>query len=138
MVKGIGVDIVKMSQLLPANMLPDDPFGRCTFSKREHEQAKTRDNPHTYYATRFAAKEAVYKALGWDDEPIFFREIEIENDVNGQPTVNLYGNVRMYANERGIGKILISLSHDTERAIAFAVAQQLEDLSLQQTSKEHV
>ena len=127
MVIGIGVDIVKMDQLLESNMTPDDPFGRRTFSAMEHEQAKTRNRPLEYYATRFAAKEAVFKALGWKEEAILFCEIEIGNDKSGQPFVTLLGNVREHALRNGIGRILISLSHDTERAIAFAVAHQSED-----------
>lgn len=123
MVTGIGVDILKIEQLATACLDPKDPFCRRTYSLNELEQAKLRDHSLAYYASRFAGKEAVFKALSWPDTPISLNEIEILNDNTGQPTVHLKGAVQEYARQQGISNIKISLSFDTDYTIAFAIAQ---------------
>lgn len=74
------------------------------------------------HATRFAGKEAVFKTFGVDGNAILLNEIEIlENEV-GQPIVILHGNAKRIAKQNQIQKILISLSYDTDYAIAYATA----------------
>ncbi len=121
MVIGIGVDIVKLEHLAKAYLDPDDPFCQRTYSQRELVQAGLRDDSLSYYATRFAGKEAVFKALNWHKEPISLCDIEILNDETGQPQVNLSGAVKVHADRQGITCVKLSLSYDTDYAIAFAI-----------------
>lgn len=121
-VVGIGVDIQRISQLESACKSPDDPFIRRVYTKAEAEEALRRSRPLSYYATRFAAKEAVFKCLNLSGEGVALRDIEISNHPNGAPTVSLYGQLAQRAGERGIQHVLISLSHDGDYAIAYALA----------------
>jgi phosphopantetheine--protein transferase-like protein len=72
------------------------------------------------YATRFAGKEAVFKALHINGEDIRLNEIEILELENGQPFITLHGKAERISKERGISQIHISLSYDTDYAIAYA------------------
>jgi holo-[acyl-carrier-protein] synthase len=123
MVLGVGVDILKIDKLKLEYLDHKDSFVRKVYTLREQEQAMLRDNPQNYYATRFAGKEAVYKALNWSADYITFLDIEILSHDNGQPYVVLNGKVKEHAASLGIREILISLSYDTEYAIAYAIAQ---------------
>jgi len=123
MVMGIGVDIVKMTQLATAYLDPDDPFCRRTFAPGELAEAQLRDHALAFYATRFAAKEAVFKALNWSSAPISLCDIEIQNDAAGQPQVILHDEVKVHADRQGITRVQVSLSYDTDYAIAFAIVQ---------------
>jgi len=123
MVLGVGVDILKIDKLNIDYLSNNDPFVCKVYTPKEQEQAMLREDPLNYFATRFAGKEAVYKALNWNGEYITFLDIEILNHENGQPYVTLDGKVKEYANKLGISEVLISLSYDTEYAIAYAIAQ---------------
>lgn len=72
-------------------------------------------------AARFAAKEAVAKALGIGLSGISFQEIEIGRKDSGKPLVNLHGKARCLAQELGINHFEITLSHESEYAIAFVL-----------------
>jgi len=121
-VRGIGTDILKMDHLVAEYLKPEDPFARKTYTEEELRQAALRENPLCYFATRFAGKEAVFKALNRSAENVSLNEIEILNWDSGQPYVNLHGKIEEDARKAGIEKVLISLSYDTEYAIAYAIA----------------
>lgn len=123
MVKGVGVDILKISELLTASLDQSDPFFRNTYAKEEYEEGRKREVPYYYYATRFAGKEAVFKCFGIPSDKIRLNEIRILDDENGQPHVTLTGSLADIAREKDITEILISLSYDKEYAMAFAIAQ---------------
>lgn len=72
-------------------------------------------------AARFAAKEAVAKALGTGIQGISFQEIEIGHKASGKPQVNLHGKAQSLAQELGINHFEITLSHESEYAIAFVL-----------------
>ena len=73
-------------------------------------------------AARFAAKEAVMKALGTGVRGIGWREIEVLPDGRGKPLVYLYGNARERAKEMGLEGIDISMSHERQYAVASVIA----------------
>jgi holo-[acyl-carrier protein] synthase len=78
-------------------------------------------------AVRFAAKEAVSKALGVglnhiSPEGIGWREVEVLSDPRGKPIVRLSGRARLLAEEQGLGTWAISLSHSRDQAVALVVA----------------
>lgn len=72
-------------------------------------------------AVRFAAKEAISKALGTGLKGVYFREMEIHNDLRGKPLVRLHGAAARRAGELGIESLEVSLSHTAELAIAQVV-----------------
>lgn len=73
-------------------------------------------------AARFAAKEAVSKAMGIDLFSLGFLRIEILNATSGRPQVFLRDSALIKAKARGIGSVMVSLSHEKKTSIAFAVA----------------
>ena len=111
-----GVDIVAVSRLRPLMPLPGDPFWRKIYSDREMQEAAERSSPLHYLAGRWAAKEAVMKTLPTLDhlpnDPLRENQIEILTEEDGRPYLLLRG-------ERI--NISVSISHEEEYAIAFAV-----------------
>jgi len=94
------------------------------FTNKEVDYCENKTRRSEHYAARFAAKEAVLKALGtgWRDG-LAFSEIEILNDELGKPQVFLHGKVKEFFNRQQIGQVSISLSHTSEIAIAFAILE---------------
>ena len=123
MIIGVGTDILKIERIRNAFECDSKVFIKKTYTVNESEQANSRPDPVMYYSTRFAGKEAVFKAIGIDSDGVRLTDIEILNADNGQPKVKLSGRIHDLAVERGIVNIQISLSYDTDYAIAFAVAQ---------------
>ena len=122
---GIGTDILFIARFrkLMSSLDADDPFVKKTYSQKELEQASKRSDPVLYFASRFSGKEAVFKSLGLGHDQGSFSQIEILNDFDGRPYVNLCGEIKTLAGEKGVSEVLISLSNDTDYAIAFATAQ---------------
>lgn len=124
MIVGIGVDIVHDEQLPDGVLLPDDSFFRRTFTEREWELARQRRCPEAFLRGRFAAKEAVFKALGVSPEMLKrWDDIEVTSDDDGVPRVVLHGAVGDWAQRRGINLWHVSLSSDRDCHVAFCVAE---------------
>lgn len=122
MVLGIGTDILNIHNIEKSVSSYDDPFVKLTYTERELLLIKNRPVPLYSFATRFSGKEAVFKALSAYGNEIRLNEIEILEDPNGSPCVILHGNAKKKALHSGITRILISLSYDTDYAIAYATA----------------
>lgn len=120
---GHGIDIVEVAEV---RRLIDDPGGhfvaRC-FTDAERDDAGDGVNRIERLAGRFAAKEAVVKALrlGWGDG-IAWTDVEIRTTESGAPDVVLHGRVAAVAGERGVSAWLISTSHTEAYAVASALA----------------
>jgi holo-[acyl-carrier protein] synthase len=110
---GTGVDITEVSRLRKAIQKWGDSFLNRVFTKAELENAKTRGSLYQHLAGRFAAKEAVFKALG--DAKLNWKEVQILNDKEGKP----YCNLRNGKNKK-MG-VLISISHVKNYAVANAI-----------------
>jgi len=123
MVLGIGTDILSIQRI--RNILEGDSeaFVQQSFTIKEKEEASGRPAPVLYYATRFAGKEAVFKCFGIDGNEIRLTEIEILGSETEQPQVTLLGKIKEIAVNKGVKDVRISLSYETEYAVAFAVAQ---------------
>ena len=78
-----------------------------------------RDRPETF-AGRWAAKEAVSKVLGLGVRGIGWRDIEIERLPTGQPSVRLHGRAAARADQLGMGRIAVSITHESDYAVAIA------------------
>jgi phosphopantetheine--protein transferase-like protein len=122
MIIGIGIDILNIQRIRSIYVNPDDPFFISSFSEKESREASGHRDPVIYFSTRFAGKEAVIKSIGID-ESIRLREIEIVDTETGRPTVSFKGQVKGIAEEKGIKKVIISLSSDGDYAVAFAIAE---------------
>jgi holo-[acyl-carrier protein] synthase len=92
------------------------------FTAREIAYCSSKAVPSRHFAARFAAKEAVVKALPmtWGG-PLPWRSVEITNDPRGAPTVSLSGALLDAATRAGVSKIMVSLSHCDDYAVAFAL-----------------
>lgn len=126
MLHGNGVDIIKIDRLSHYIDQLNDPFIQKTYTKNEIELILSRPNPQNSLATRFAGKEAVYKCLGVHGNEVRLNEIEILENEIGQPIVSLHGKTKYLAQKLNLNLITISLSYDTDYAIAFAIAEKTE------------
>ncbi|MCQ4671119.1 holo-ACP synthase [Lactonifactor longoviformis] len=122
MIYGIGTDILNIRNIEKAVSDITDPFVRKTYTENEIALITSRPLPLYSFATRFSGKEAVFKSLSADGNSLRLNEIEILENELGQPTVTLHGNAKKLAEAKGISQILISLSYDTDYAVAFATA----------------
>ncbi len=119
---GVGVDVIEVSRLERVLARWGDAFVTRVFTSAERERARPPRVRTTRLAARFAAKEAVMKALGLGWRTMAWREIEILNDALGKPTVTLRGSARKAAEEQGIAEVYVSLSHTHHLAFASAIA----------------
>lgn len=119
---GLGVDIVEIERM--RKILGRSPsFSRLVFSADEQEYCEKSASPETHYALRFAAKEAVVKALGTGfSEGIGVLDIEVRRNAKGRPFVVLRGAAKDIAKKRGVRDIPLSLSYTHTEAVACAMA----------------
>ncbi|NQT90626.1 MAG: holo-ACP synthase [Candidatus Omnitrophica bacterium] len=119
MIIGTGVDIVEVSRIKSAAIKWKKNFLKKIFTDKELKYSEQRSVPYQHLAARFAAKEAVLKALGngWTNR-VEWRDIEVWNESSGKPNVRLSGQVKKVSNERGVDDILISVSHTRTYAVA--------------------
>ena len=113
----LGIDIIKVARIRTTLKR----FG-ARFSNRvltPSERRYVRDRPETF-AGRWAAKEAVSKVLGLGVRGIGWQEIEVERLPTGQPAVRLHGRAAQRAEQLGMGRIALSISHESEYAVAVA------------------
>ncbi len=114
-----GVDIVEINRMEQVN-----PAIRARFIKRvftESEIALARGS-YASLAGRFAAKEAVSKALGTGIGYVSWQDIEIRRGVTGEPQLVLHGRAKQVAEHLGLDTWSVSISHGREYAVATAVA----------------
>ena len=116
----VGVDLVEVGRIRDLCAQWGTRFEERIFTPRELEYSSQKHSRIQSLAARFAAKEAVFKALGtgWS-LGMRWKEIEVRNDQYGKPEVHLSGAVHTYAQEKGVQRILISLSHTEQYAVAF-------------------
>jgi holo-[acyl-carrier protein] synthase len=113
----LGIDIIKVERIKASI----ERFGE-RFSKRVltiNEQRYVRMRPETF-AGRWAAKEAVSKVLGLGVRGIGWRDIEIERLPTGQPSVRLHGRAAARAEQLGMDRIAVSITHESDYAVAIA------------------
>lgn len=121
MIKGLGVDIVEIERIKKA-LNTHNKLCCKLFTPVEREYCSRKAVPQRHYALRFAAKEAVLKALGIGFRGVKWTDIEIRHDDLGKPLVNLTGKAAQKAAELDVGEILLSLSFSRNNAVASAVA----------------
>lgn len=121
-ISGLGVDIVEIERMRRA--LERRPRMReRLFSEEERAYCESRSRPEIHYAMRFAAKEAVLKALGMGfSNGIRFTDVEVLRDDRGRPVPRLSGRAAEIADAAGVVEMHLSLSFTHMNAVASAVA----------------
>ena len=123
MILAVGTDLVSIPRMRAAIARYRDRLTRRLYTPKEMAEGEGRPLPEVHFASRFAAKEAVLKALGtgWG-AGIAWREVEVVGVRGRPPEVRLAGRAQLVAEERGIHHFHLSLSHDGDYALAFVVA----------------
>lgn len=122
---GIGIDVVETQRVESSLSEFGEAFLKRIFTEAEREYCEQRKRSVLHYSARFAAKEAVSKAMGTGiGKHVAFTEIEIINKPSGEPEVILLGNAKKFAEENRFSMIKISLTHAEHYAAANAVILQ--------------
>jgi holo-[acyl-carrier protein] synthase len=121
-VVGVGVDVVEVERVERALRRWGEAFLARVYTPSERKRAGGRAGV-ARLAARFAAKEAVMKALGVGWGRLRFSDIEIVSDGNGRPVARLHGGAAQVARAAGVDEVYLSLSHARGYAAAVAVAE---------------
>jgi holo-[acyl-carrier protein] synthase len=122
-IQGIGVDVVDVKRMKVALDTWGPGLIKKMFTDTEVAYCKSKKKPHENFAARFAAKEAVSKAMetGWSGK-FRWRDVEVVNDASGAPKVILHDFV---AEQLAQCRVHVSLSHTENTVVAFAVIEKL-------------
>lgn len=120
---GLGTDIVECLRIAQMIERHGELFIGRVYTDHEIEYCSTRKAATQHYAGRWAAKEAVLKAIGtgWV-RGITWRDVEVRNHSSGRPSIVLTGGAREVSERMGISQMLISISHCRSHATATAIA----------------
>jgi holo-[acyl-carrier protein] synthase len=113
----LGIDIVRVERIRAALERFGDRFSNRVLTSSERRYVRGR--PETF-AARWAAKEAVSKVLGLGVRGIGWKDIEVERMPTGQPAIRLHGRAAQRADQLGMGRIALSITHESDYAVAIA------------------
>jgi holo-[acyl-carrier protein] synthase len=113
----LGIDIIKVDRIAKALKRFGDRFPRRVLTEAEHRYVRNRPEN---FAGRWAAKEAVSKVLGLGVRGVGWTEIEIVRLPTGAPAVRLHRRAARRAEQLGMGRIAVSISHEGDYAVAIA------------------
>lgn len=122
MIYGIGIDLIKMERMKEVVDKWGERFLRRVFTENEIKYCYEKKDPCLSLAVRFAAKEAVIKALG-AKAAIPLTDIEVLNRDNGRPVINARGGLKEFLTANSIKHIHLSLSHERDYGTACAVLE---------------
>lgn len=127
MIIGIGIDAVSISEVKRYMDVFGDTFINRTFTENEVDASRSNPQPAEYLATRFAAKEAVFKAIAHftKDKGFDFRIVETLNEADGFPVVQIKDKLLALTEEAGITAVHITMTTEKDFAIAFVVAESI-------------
>ena len=121
-VRGVGVDLVKIPRMRAVITRWDERFLRRVFTDAEIAYCRGRRDPVPHFAARFAAKEAALKALGTGLRlGVRWRELEVRRERGQAPMLVLSGRSREIGLARGGRRMLVTLTHDGDYALAQAM-----------------
>lgn len=125
MVKGVGIDTVEIARMGRLCADPLSAFVLRTFTEGERAEAARRHDAASYFAGRFAVKEAACKAVAHltDAGALDFRCVETLADEHGCPRVVLSERVRRALGEAGASELLVSITNEAGLATAIVIAQ---------------
>ena len=124
MVLGIGIDLCDVARMREQVAAPSDEFVDQVFLPDEIAYCRAKHFPAEHFAARFAAKEAVLKALGEAaGQGSFWRDIEIRNEKDGRPVARLHGRALEMAERLQVRRVFLSMTHIRDLAAATVVLE---------------
>ncbi len=125
MISGIGTDIVVIDRITRAIKRHGDAFLEHVYTPAERAMAADRKDLPSFYAGRWAAKEALSKALGCGiGENCSWQDITVLNGSKGQPEVEITGSAKATADKLGVKSVHLSISHEKNLASATVILEQ--------------
>jgi len=120
---GIGTDIVECLRIAQMIERHGELFINRVYTPHEIQYCQARKQATQHFAGRWAAKEAILKAVGtgWS-KGIAWHDIEVRNEITGRPAVLIRGGTRDTLEQLGVGPIMVSISHCRSHATAYALA----------------
>ncbi len=124
MIIGIGVDLVEITRFRKVIERLKDRFIGRIFAPGEQQFCMEHRDPVPHFAARFAAKEALFKALGtgWA-KGVTWLDVEVQRERQDAPKIILHGEAQRLCAAMGVQKIHLSLTHSESRAIAMVVLE---------------
>ncbi len=123
MIYGVGIDIVKIERMKTAVDKWGDRFLGRVFTEKEIAYCYSKKTPYLSLSVRFAAKEALIKAIG-SEAAVSLRDIEVTNRDGGRPVLKVRGKLSALFEEKAITHAHLSLSHEREYGVACVVVEQ--------------
>ena len=123
MILGVGIDMIEVARV-GKQVRGNAGFRERVFAPEEIEYCEAKRHAPQHYAARWAAKEAFFKALGsgWRDG-MGWNEVVVRNDDLGRPRLELRGKARQAADELGVSRTQVSLSHLKDTATAIVILE---------------
>ncbi|MCX6150228.1 MAG: holo-ACP synthase [Ignavibacteriales bacterium] len=123
MIFGIGIDIIEIDRIKESIDKFGDRFLNKVFTQTELDYSLLKPNKYQHLAARFAAKEAVAKALSFNgDKGFHWKDIEIYNEPNGMPSVVLFNSLKKILSDNK--ELKITMSHSQNYVTCFAIVHQ--------------
>jgi holo-[acyl-carrier protein] synthase len=122
MIYGIGIDLVKIQRMKDASEKWGRKFIERILTENEIKYCFDKKEPYPSLAVRFAAKEALIKAIG-SEIAVNMKDIEIINTENGRPLIKVSGKLEDFFKEKKIKRCHLSLSHEKEYGAACVVLE---------------
>ncbi len=121
---GIGIDLVDCARIENSIERFGERFLKRVFTAGEIAYSQSMKFPARHLAARFAAKEALSKAFGTGiGKSMGWRDLDVQKRESGEPFVVLTGGAEKMAQERGVGRIWISLSHTEQSGMATIILE---------------
>lgn len=124
MIKGTGVDIVEIERIRKVTEKQKNRFINRVFTAVEQQYCNRHRDPAPYFSARFAAKEALFKALGtgWA-KGVTWLDVEVQREGRDAPVMALYGEAEKQRVRLGAGRVHLSLSHSDLWAVAMVILE---------------
>jgi holo-[acyl-carrier protein] synthase len=124
MILGTGIDLCDVERIRAKLQATEEEFLQAIFLPGEIAYCRAKHHPAEHFAARFAAKEAVVKALAdARGEGSFWLDIEIRNEQDGRPVVRLHGRAHAMADRLKVRRVLLSMTHTRDLAAATVVLE---------------
>lgn len=122
MIYGIGIDIVKIERMKEAHEKWGLRFFEKFLTEQEVSYCFEKKDPYLSASVRFAAKEALVKAIG-SEIFVNLKDVEIVSSESGRPWIKVHGELQRFFAEKGINRCHLSLSHEKEFGVACVVLE---------------
>jgi holo-[acyl-carrier protein] synthase len=122
MIIGMGMDLCGIERMAGLVARNEGRFEARVFTEAERAYCRARGQPAQHFAARFAAKEALLKALGAPDG-LSWHELEVFHTPEGRPALRLRGAARRAARKLGVQRLHLTLTHSEGMAVATVIAE---------------